>query len=852
MAVNGTDEYNFSSTGLAFNSNNITGLGTNLTATAGLTIATGTASNLTINSGTTGTLAIGDDASAETVNVGTGAAAKTVVLGSTNTTSGTTINSGSGGITMVANGTTISNAELILLDGKTGTLIDDTDLTSGDGAGGTSSGSGMEAGTGGIGLLQGCSANQILKWNDGTSVWACAADEQGSGGAPDTATFTDANPAAWNGDNNTVELFNDATKPNIVTDSASSTVLVSLHIEGSTSNTANDTFLGARLVYTTDGSGPSCSGSSQVGNDMISSYAITTSYNFSDINGTFLHTPGVAGTIKYTVCSSSAGGPTQTDTAPSIDVTLVELGADLAENYYTSDDSIEPGDVVSIEEILPAGIKKSDRAYDSKAIGVVSTAPGITLDDAIGLGVGRAVPVALAGRIPVKVSTENGRVKAGDYLTSSSVPGVAMKATKSGIIIGQALQDFNYQDGETGLVITFVKNGYFDGEKLLADTGEPLNGITLLQKMLADKAQTNPASNTSVIVTDQIAAGLEIITPKITTETAALDKIEAATGLDINMNLTDSGVFKINNALTGENGIIFDNAGNATFQGTVTADSIAANKILGLEIFTNQISNVDESVSSLSLKLENLAKKTEEIIDLSSLGIAEKKGGLVIAKKTTFQKETVFEQLATLLGNAIFRGEVSFEKVPTFSSDTAGFAVIKDGAKSVKVIFDEEYANAPVVNASLSLGSYDDEEVRQAAEELLLVSDVKYIITNVTTKDFEIKIGQKALSDIRFSWQALAVKGSKTSYSRDIKKDTTEDSADTLGDTSSIFSEPVNTPEEEISSQLSDPLIVEPTVDPAPLVLPAETDTSSKNVPDEAIPVPVQTSQTETVTEDTL
>jgi hypothetical protein len=40
--------------------------------------------------------------------------------------------------------------------------------TSGDGTGATSHGSGMEDGTGGIGLLQGCANNEILKWNDGT------------------------------------------------------------------------------------------------------------------------------------------------------------------------------------------------------------------------------------------------------------------------------------------------------------------------------------------------------------------------------------------------------------------------------------------------------------------------------------------------------------------------------------------------------------------------------------------------------------------------------------------------------------------------------------------------------------
>ena len=38
---------------------------------------------------------------------------------------------------------------------------------------------------------------------------------------------------------------------------------------------------------------------------------------------------------------------------------------------------------------------------------------------------------------------ENGPIAAGDPLTSSSVPGVAMKATASGYVIGKALESFD-------------------------------------------------------------------------------------------------------------------------------------------------------------------------------------------------------------------------------------------------------------------------------------------------------------------------------------------------------------------------------------------------------------------------
>jgi hypothetical protein len=45
--------------------------------------------------------------------------------------------------------------------------------------------------------------------------------------------------------------------------------------------------------------------------------------------------------------------------------------------------------------------------------------------------------------VPVKVSLENGPIKIGDPLTSASIPGVAMRASKAGKILGYALENYN-------------------------------------------------------------------------------------------------------------------------------------------------------------------------------------------------------------------------------------------------------------------------------------------------------------------------------------------------------------------------------------------------------------------------
>jgi len=76
----------------------------------------------------------------------------------------------------------------------------------------------------------------------------------------------------------------------------------------------------------------------------------------------------------------------------------------------------------------------------SNFIGVISSAPSQVIGEDIFTKAKRPRPVALSGRVPVKVSNENGEIKPGDLLTVSSLPGVAMKATEPGRVIGMALE----------------------------------------------------------------------------------------------------------------------------------------------------------------------------------------------------------------------------------------------------------------------------------------------------------------------------------------------------------------------------------------------------------------------------
>jgi hypothetical protein len=155
--------------------------------------------------------------------------------------------------------------------------------------------------------------------------------------------------------------------------------------------------------------------------------------------------------------ASPASGTLYTEGASVISFDLAEL--------YESTQTLEAGDVVSIDLASAKKVVKSNLAYQETTMGVVSTAPGITLGG-WSAGPGK-YPVALAGRAPVKVNNENGAIAIGDLLTSSSAPGVAMRATKPGSTIGRALSSWS-SPGE-GRVEVFISPGWNSAGAIATD-----------------------------------------------------------------------------------------------------------------------------------------------------------------------------------------------------------------------------------------------------------------------------------------------------------------------------------------------------------------------------------------------
>jgi hypothetical protein len=126
---------------------------------------------------------------------------------------------------------------------------------------------------------------------------------------------------------------------------------------------------------------------------------------------------------------------------------VMELGKglDYAEGFDVSRDATEvtPGTVLVIDPDNPGQLARSRCAYDRKVAGIVAGANG--LGSGVRLGSGQFDHnVALAGRVFCNVVALDEPVAPGDLLTTSSIPGYAMKVRDhdraQGAILGKAME----------------------------------------------------------------------------------------------------------------------------------------------------------------------------------------------------------------------------------------------------------------------------------------------------------------------------------------------------------------------------------------------------------------------------
>ncbi|WP_374463128.1 beta strand repeat-containing protein [Chryseobacterium sp.] len=128
-------------------------------------------------------------------------------------------------------------------------------------------------------------------------------------------------------------------------------------------------------------------------------------------------------------------------------------GADVAEAFDVNGkiSEYEPGDILVISTKTDRTVEKSSTPYSNLVAGVYATKPGVLLtEENIETDISNKAPMGVIGVIPTKVCLENGKIKRGDLLVTSSMPAVAMKASikkvKIGQVIGKALQDYDQKE----------------------------------------------------------------------------------------------------------------------------------------------------------------------------------------------------------------------------------------------------------------------------------------------------------------------------------------------------------------------------------------------------------------------
>jgi hypothetical protein len=229
--------------------------------------------------------------------------------------------------------------------------------------------------------------------------------------------------------------------------------------------------------------------------------------NSAAVGGLFIQGSVGQTASLFAILDSSGNGLMSVDASGNLRVKGTIRGGygspDYAENITVSDPSIGAADVVALDPARSESVVKSTVPYSPQVIGVISTSPGfVTNADKPDIDDASQRPLALSGRVPVKVTDENGPVVAGDYLTSSSTPGYAMKATHAGTVIGRAMGNFDGSEESTacgafkcGKVLMFIDNSYYDPADGNNIQGADMNLAGDLQ--IAGNAEINGSLNVS-------------------------------------------------------------------------------------------------------------------------------------------------------------------------------------------------------------------------------------------------------------------------------------------------------------------------------------------------------------------
>jgi hypothetical protein len=267
--------------------------------------------------------------------------------------------------------------------------------------------------------------------------------------------------------------------------------------------------------------------------------------------------------------------------------------------YYSINTDATLGDIVAPSSTYittkdgdrVAKLEKSTGSYQKNVVGIVSDINNAGDFNSIGKNINDAdnpQPVALNGRVKVKISSSSEAIQPGDYITTSNEAGKGMKATQAGVMVGKALEAWDPASGVQTIMI-FVTNVYADPNSLLSKLNIDANGFLTTPQLKADKISLGTTgfdletmvNNQSAQINDQANTIASLSTAQSTTQTNMTDRMDR---IDHDIATMSAALAQVNTA-------------DVTHVASIEA---------GLASLEQRTTALEDTVASLSAKLNDL------------------------------------------------------------------------------------------------------------------------------------------------------------------------------------------------------------------------------------------------------
>ena len=415
-------------------------------------------------------------------------------------------------------------------------------------------------------------------------------------------------------------------------------------------------------------------------------------------------------------------------------------GADFAEYFSKGTTPLMQGDIVTIDNSGSATLA----TQKTGAIGIVSTTAGF---------IGNAphdetqeaqkIVVGLVGQLPVKVTTENGTIQAGDLLTMSTTPGVAMKATKAGITIGRALEDYtNTNSHAVGIVTVVVNISWADPAVQITDNGD----LSVNGQVAGANTQTNstmlagdtvPVPSTTGVTANQfnnLSTTVATLQLQMASQTAQLAKIDdlsnqlADLEKTVNLNQALAGI-STQSAVLGASTTSEDTTigGKLSVSGRTLLGDVGITGVVNDGLLT--INGMDTSSATPAATINTLSAPLK-IQSLAAAGVDFENGKVTIDTN----------------GNLVTQGDITaktvhadkYEATATGEGASTGEAIIPAGQTSIEI------KTTAITNTS----------------KVFVTSEIKgsgqlYVTSKITGKSFKVELDNALNKDDKFNWWVL-------------------------------------------------------------------------------------------------